>query len=335
MRLLKYPPVFGLARPLAVLTVVCTTVLLSAADCFASSALLVIRQNDKNFEETMSGLTQELGDDYTVSQYVYSDKPTLGDLTSCMDTVKPALIVAMDNRSIALVAEYESKQPTDTPKLPVIALMGIDIANAIKPLGNASGITYEIPLVTSIVNLRAILKQPLRRVGVIHRPLMNQLIEQNRTFCARESIDVVAAPLEAGKSDYSADIKKTLKQLATKDSVKAIWVPNDNALLSPTIIQEVWLPFVKKYKLPIIVGVEVLVNPALNFGTFAVLPDHTALGSQAAEMVIEVMEDYEGNASEVGVQPPLSVFKIINFKQARDYFDVQKEQLNSVDKVKE
>jgi putative ABC transport system substrate-binding protein len=93
-----------------------------------------------------------------------------------------------------------------------------------------------------------------------------------------------------------------------------------------------WIPCVRKYKIPIVVGVEVLVRPKLNFGTFAVLPDHVSLGIQAAEMVFDLMDNnWEINKSRV--DPPLAVYKIINLQQAEKYFTVTEENLKSVDKI--
>jgi hypothetical protein len=83
-----------------------------------------------------------------------------------------------------------------------------------------------------------------------------------------------------------------------------------------------------------VVGVEVLVNPALDFGSFAVLPDHYALGSQAAGLLQEI-QDAGWKVEDPRVDQPLSVVKILNAKQVRNRVGVKDDKLGEIDKVLE
>ena len=83
-----------------------------------------------------------------------------------------------------------------------------------------------------------------------------------------------------------SELKRAIR-LLKRDS-DALWLLNDDRLLTPQLIADAWLPGLnEKPWRPTIVGAASLVSSANSLGTFAVLPDHTALGAQAASLVFE------------------------------------------------
>ncbi len=172
----------------------------------------------------------------------------------------------------------------------------------------------------------------ISRVGVIHREFLQDFIDENRKLCKSEGIEIISIslPNRRNKYKYKTLCKRALKALAKKD-IEALWIPNDNKLLKKEIIKGVWKPMVRKLKIPAVVGVEALAKPKLNLGTFAVLPDHFALGNQAAEMVFEIMEN-GWRIKEPRVEPPLAIYKIVNLRQVKKYFKIPSLQLKNVDK---
>jgi hypothetical protein len=300
-------------------------------DIAAKEPLLILRSTGKDFDEVVKGMSEELADEFDISEMVVAKETQAGVLTAQMNLKKPKIAILLDNTSIALFKKYQSEQPDSIFAIPTVSLMGILIDRLIRDMKNATGIYYEIPIVTSAVNLRSILSLKMKKIGVIHRDFMTDFIAMNRKYCERENVTVKSYILSNKEKDYARPIKKCLKQLR-KDTVDAIWVPNDNALLTPATIRDVWVPFVGDNKIPIIVGVEPLVNPALNFGTFAVLPDHVALGNQAADMVFDIMNN-NWDVSGRPIEPPLSVYKIINLPQARNVFKVRDDNLRNIDRI--
>jgi len=214
--------------------------------------------------------------------------------------------------------------------VPSVSIMGIMIGQAIADLKNAAGITYEVPLVTSLVCLRAVLGAPMKKVGIIHREFLADFLNENRHYCTQEGIEILNAALPNKSDAFKSLIKDALKLLVDR-GIEALWIPNDNALLQPDIIQQVWIPAIRRNKIPVVAGVEVLVNPQLDFGTFAVLPDHVGLGNQAAGMIFDIMNN-NWTVEKKKVDPPVAVYKIVNLRQAEKRFHVSGERLKSVDK---
>jgi hypothetical protein len=212
--------------------------------------------------------------------------------------------------------------------------MGILVGNAISGIENAEAISYEIPIVTSVINLRLLIGTPIRKVGIVHRELMKNLIEQNREACARENINIICRVIPNKAGSLSLPLKKAINELLTDEHVDALWIPNDNILISPAFLTEVWIPQVNKFKKPVIVGIEVLASPSLDFGMLAVIPDHNALGVQAASLIINAKENnwkvHTGN-----VDPSLSVYKILNLRKAQELYNIKKENCKNIDKILE
>jgi hypothetical protein len=87
--------------------------------------------------------------------------------------------------------------------------------------------------------------------------------------------------------------------------------------------------------LPTIVGAASLVSAQHSFGTFAVLPDHVGLGSQAATMLMDIAADDWKIDQETRVQLPLSTTTTIDLVQAKERFALQQDALQQVDRILE
>lgn len=320
----------GLAMSYIVKIIVVMLLLLDAIP--AKDQILVLRRDGKDFADALKGLNEELKADFEFKDKIIEKKTEVSEIQADIASIKPKVVVLMDNSAITLYKKYQAGLKDGEPIIPSVSIMGVFIKDAIDDIKNACGISYEIPIVTSIVNLRAVLGSSMKKVGVIHREFLNDFVTKNREFCKMEGIEIVDISLPNKSDDYKKLLKDGLKSLFEEKNVDVLWVPNDNAFLNIEIIQNVWVPAVKKHKKPVVVGVELLVSPQLDFGTFAVLPDHVALGSQAAEMIYDIKDnDWQCDAGRV--DPPLAVFKIINLKQAKKNFNVSDEKLKVVDKA--
>jgi hypothetical protein len=312
--------------------VVTIALLLLVYNIPAKDMILVVRREGKDFEDALKGLMGELKNDFDFKDKIIDKKTEVAELKTEINSVKPQLTVLMDNSAIALYKKYQAELKEGDKIIPSVSIMGVFISDAIKDIKNACGISYEIPVVTSIVSLRSVLGTSMKKVGIIHREFLNDFLTKNKQFCKMEGIEIINVALPNKSDSYQKLLKAGLKTLFEEKNVDVLWIPNDNAFLKPEIIQGVWVPAVKKEKKPVVVGVEVLVKPQLNFGTFAVLPDHVSLGGQAAEMIYDIM-DNDWQCEEGQVDPPLAVYKIINLQQAKKNFNVSDEKLKAVDKT--
>ena len=96
---------------------------------------------------------------------------------------------------------------------------------------NATGIAYEVPLITSVVNLRTFLTREVRRVGVLSRPAFSGYIARQQKLAAMEDVSIIEIPLDEHPSDDQ--IESSVEVLCRKVKVDALWILNDNVLLNP------------------------------------------------------------------------------------------------------
>ncbi|MBD3315920.1 MAG: hypothetical protein GF344_09050 [Chitinivibrionales bacterium] len=319
-----------LCRICAMALVLGTVIPFTAAN---AETVLVVTQPGKHYEEAVTGLQGELQLELTIDTLIYSADLSVDNLSARIEASKPSLVVLLDNKSIALFRKYQHEVDT-TAQMPSIAFMASFVNDELASLQNATGIAYEIPLVTSAVALRSLIEGTCNNIAVIHRERFAPFIEENKRFCARERIKLHSFSISDKTTDFEKELRSKLKAVRKHGDIDGLWILNDNVLLSQKLIQKAWLRELKRMKLPVIVGVEVLVNPEFNFGTFAVLPDHRSLGFQAAELVYTAW-DNDWDVSSINVQQPLSVYKVINYKQANKYFKLSKDDIKGVDKILE
>jgi hypothetical protein len=194
----------------------------------------------------------------------------------------------------------------------------------------ATGISYEVPLITVVTNLRKLIDRPIERIGVIHRPELGRFVDRQAALAAREQIGVVREVV--GSSPNASELKRALRRL--KEQAGAVWVLNDDHLLSPKLIAEAWLPGLNERPWsPTIVGAASLVSPLQSFGTFAVLPDHAALGAQAASLVFDIADNGWVLPADAQTQLPVSTTTTLDLAQVRERFSLRNDALRQVDRV--
>ena len=314
----------GMARVLAIS-------LLLSGWAQAQNKVLVVRPAGATFEEARKGIVETLGEGWQFHDLVAGKEFDAKVFAEGWKAATPQAIVLMDNRSVNVYREARSLVGDTTT--PVVALMGVRIDLAINQMPNVVGVNYEIPAVTSMVNLRSVLPVPLRRIGVVYRASWADFFQRQSEFCAPESLQLVGRAIP-DEGDPAASLRKALDELLVKEKVDVLWILNDNLFLNAKIIQTIWMPAVKKSKVLSVVGVEPLVNPSLDFGSFAVLPDHYALGSQVAGLLQEI-QDMSWKVEDPRADQPLSVVKILNAKQVKKRSGVRDDKLSEIDKVLE
>ena len=131
-------------------------------------------------------------------------------------------------------------------------------------------------------------------------------------------------------------MERICRERAIQEHADALWILNDDRLLTPELITDGWLPGLDERPWrPTIVGAASLVSAQHSFGTFAVLPDHTALGVQAANLVFEIADGGWRLPPDAAAQLPLSTTITIDSAQARNRLRLQEGALAQVDRIVE
>lgn len=284
--------------------------------------ILVCMPETTQTKEVWTGLSDELKSEFRLVAIKVESADAAAVIAEGIARHRPAALVLMNNPTVEAYRRYQRAHPQQR-YAPAVVVM-TSFLDRDKQLRSATGISYEVPLVTVVTNLRRVLATPLERVGVVLRAPLRGFVRRQAALAAH---DLLAEP-------SPSELKRALRRLKTRADV--VWVLNDDRLLTPRLIADAWLPELNERPWsPAIVGVGALVSPEQSFGTFAVLPDHTALGAQAASMVFDIASEGWRVPDDAEVELPLSTTTTMDLVQVRERFALQQHALEQVDRILE
>jgi hypothetical protein len=294
-----------------------------------ADAVLLFLPASPHTREAWQSLSDELSDSFDVITRPVSDQTHEADIEREISAVRPRCVVLMGNAASNLYLQYQARH--SGPLVPAVVLMTSFFEEQHPLFRNTTGVAYEVPGITTFVNLRTFVNRPIHRVGVLHRQLFSNYIRAQAELASVEQIQLV--PVAVSPSAGAAEIRRGLERLILQERVDALWVLNDNALLTPELIEAGWLLALHTNPVAVVVGVGSLVDARLHFGSFAMLPDHSALGVQAADLVFTVQE--EGwDASRVPLELPLSIESVVDLEWTREHLRFREDALERIDRIK-
>jgi hypothetical protein len=290
--------------------------------------VLVCMPDTPQTGEVFHSLSDEVGSEFRLIAVRVDDKDSTAAIAEGVLRHRPLGVVLMNNPTVAAYRAFLARHP-DAKRLPAIVVMSSFLDGSDLSSIGATGISYEVPLITVVTNLRKLMATPVERIGVVYRAPLEPFVRRELQLAEREQIQVVQRAVTAAPN--VSEIKYALRD--AKRDVDALWILNDDRLLTPEFITHGWLPGLNERPWrPAIVGAASLVSKGQSFGTLAVLPDHTALGAQTAELLLELAD----NDWQIGLgdaQLPLSTTTTFDLKHAAERFQLRSGALAQVDKI--
>ena len=274
--------------------------------------VLVVRTSTPTYEAFDTAFTRELTYEYEnfdIQSLKVKRKHGFQEFTDQLRSMNPQVLILVDRWSVALYRSYlRQHPPTNTDQPATILLFNVRLDQDMTMVPNATGIRYNIPAITGITNLRSI-TPGIDRVGVIYRPLWEWRFLEEAKLSEREGVQLIG--VRVAKDPTNSEIRQAFKKLKKLD-VQALWIFNDARILKPDQIRDIWHPLSRRFRWPVVVGVENLATK-VRLGHLAVYPDVEGLGIQTASMVVE-LEENGWDANKVSIQLPVSVRKFFNGK---------------------
>ncbi len=291
----------------------------------------VIRPDGQHFKRALQGLADDLDGELIVEDNIMSTSSGVEYIKQIMQR-RPKLVVLMSNHVINAYTAYQKQAKPDEIMPPALLLIALKIDRHVETMKNATGIVYEVPLATSLIYVRSLTQQPLNKIGIIYRSWMRPDIERHRQFLAPEGVEIVSVELPNESSRYISLIKKALKKFRS-NGVDALWIENDNALLKSQLLRKAWLPSVKRFRKPVIVGVDSLLAKKMNFGDFGALPDYYVMGVQCSNMILNIQQN-NWQLFDEDIEQPLAIKKHINlYNLKRKKIAIHANRLQEVDVI--
>jgi ABC-type uncharacterized transport system substrate-binding protein len=294
--------------------------------------ILIAMPPSANFVAVRRTLVSEAQKSFNLHTLAVRPESTVADLASAITSTQPVCIVLMNNATMNLYRQYLAVTPRASV-VPAVLLMASFIEELQWQLPRATGIAYEVPGITAFVNLRSIVLTPVKRVGVVYRPAFRKFVERQKLLAAKENIELVATSVS--NDAETSDVREALDRLAHEEKVDAVWMLNDNTLMRHAdLVEEAWRYELNEANLPLVVGVPNLVNPGSPFGAMAAVPDHEALGLQAANLLFDLAEN-NWRAESHPVELPLSVKTVVDVKWIQAHFGLRPDALKHIDRALE
>jgi hypothetical protein len=303
--------------------------LASGGPATAQATILVAMPDTPQTRQVWTGLGDELGKQYRLVALRVDGAGAADVIAEGIRRHHPAGLVLMNNPTVAAYRSYQRAAGGDRFP-PAVIVMTSFLTGRVTHVACATGISYEVPLITVVTNLRKLIASPLERIGVIVRGSQRAFVTGQAQLARREQISVTEQEVSADPS--SSELKWALRRI--KGKVDALWILNDDRLLTPRLIAEGWLSGLHERPFcPTIVGAASLVSSRQPFGTFAVLPDHVALGAQAADLLFDIADQNWVIPDDAQVQLPLSTTTAVDLVQARAHFPLREDALRQLDRI--
>ena len=224
------------------------------------------------------------------------------------------MVVLMERKSFNLYHQYQQDHPEKTTFPPCLVLMTSYVDNRIAKLKNATGIRYEIQGVTGLSHLRSLVKNPIQTVGGALQLQFGFLLQNTKGSLPGRGnrfgwVSIEGENLRQGKRDQTRPGTVDREQ-----RVHALWVLNETAYWKSPHLDWGWFPALRALKARYWWVWNALHWDKVGLGQFAIVPDHTGLGNQAANMIFEI-RDAGWSVADFPVRRPYSVNKKINLKK--------------------
>lgn len=293
--------------------------------------MLVCMPDTSQTRQVWTGLCDDLGKQYRLVAVHADASDASRAIAEGMRRYQPSGLVLMNNPTVAAYRTLQKSSPHAVFP-PAVIVMTSFLDGRSQQLLATTGISYEVPLITVVTNLRKLIVRPIERIGVVVRPGLTGFVRRQAELARREQITVFEEKVDTRCN--ASELKRALRRL--KQHVDALWILNDDRLLTPQLITEGWIPGLNERPWsPAIVGAASLVSPGQSFGTFAVLPDHIALGSQAASLLFDIADNGWVVPPDAQIQSPLSTTTTVDLVQAKERFELRADALQKVDRVLE
>lgn len=299
--------------------------------------LLAIMPTGESFQQAWSGMKSDLGSQYEWNAFDPETRNAEDSLARLCAAYAPQGLVLMDSRAVTLAKRMQERDSAFA-SLPKFVIMTLKAEDAAKGLRNAVGVKFEVPAYAIFTQLRTLSGKDFTHIGVYYRRYFFSFVEDSRRLLAREKLDLIGKCIDCdgSKSLSESEIVQRLAKGMEEfkgSGVEVVWMLPDNALVNPGTLGKFWAPRFRKGKTALVVPLANLASKEADLGLFSAYPDYFQLGVQAAQQVVQVLEEGVQPAT-LGFEPQISVQTTLNLGVAqRLNWEIRKDLLGRVGEV--
>jgi hypothetical protein len=198
-----------------------------------AQSILVLMPETAQTRDVWSGLCDELANEFQLVRVRIDTANDVGVLSDAIERYRPAGLIIMNNPTVSAYRQYQRNSPNRKFPPAVIAMTSF-LETQTTQLKEVAGISYEVPLITAMTNLRRLVILRTERVAVIVRAPLREFVDRQIALATREKVTVTLEEVSA--SPNPSEIKRAIRRL--KQRADVIWILNDDRLLTPKLITE-------------------------------------------------------------------------------------------------
>jgi len=291
-----------------------------AVKSMASIVIAALIPDMDQFHSVIRAVQDELGPSYRIEIIDMRENPTEAALLNRCKRADVKALIVMDSKAVkaAIGLQKLDSSLSAVPKFVYMTLLAKETAEGLK---SACGINFEVPLFTLVTRFRIISEKEVSKVGIFYRKAYAPMIEETARLLSMEKITLHAECIDSvqtGKITQKTALKAmrdAFKKMQRGEKPDVFLATADNLVLNNASLNEFWIDEVKDRKIPIIAPLTILTSSNIEAAVFAIEPDLSQLGVQAANQITECMENGT-SPTVIGFQQTISVISTINSKVA-------------------
>src|SRR5512142_2773381 len=184
----------------------------------AARTILVCMPETAQTKEVWKGLNDELSNDYRLVAVRVESSLDARVIAEGIKQYQPSALVLVNNPTVAAYRDYQANTPVlDFP--PAVVVMSSFLERHANQLISTTGVSYEVPLITVMTNLRRLITLKSERVGVVVRAPLREFVRKQVELAVREQVHVHLEHVSAEPNP--SEIKRALRAL--KEQADVLW----------------------------------------------------------------------------------------------------------------
>ncbi|MGC4093432.1 MAG: hypothetical protein QM756_37160 [Polyangiaceae bacterium] len=176
----------------------------------ARGTVLVCMPETSQTREVWTGLCDELGPEFALIALKVDGRHGAATIGEAVKRHKPSGIVLMNNPTVLAYRDYQLAA-AGAAFPPAVIVMTSFLDGYPQSVSRATGISYEVPLITVVTNLRRLIAAPIERVGVVLRSSLRGFVQRQAELASREQTRVLTEVV--GLEPNPAELRRALRRL--------------------------------------------------------------------------------------------------------------------------
>jgi hypothetical protein len=264
------------------------TIVASQSSLEKRTKVLITYDDRRLNKELIDGIKAEIG---SINPVVEELKvTTVEDFYLSIQKIIPQIIIILGEKAVGTYKNYARTYVSNGNHLPSISIIPRYV-QSLDEVPNNMGFYYEVPVSLCVNKLSVFSGKKISRIGIIHRSYLDSFINQSKIACEKLGLSIISYSLPDSDPNLVSNINTYLNKLKRANLVDALYIPNDEVLLRPTVIQNSWKLTLLKFPMQVVVCNQSYLESNEGMSTLCIVPDYKAIGVEAGKKLKELEND--------------------------------------------